>query len=149
VDTLIWTLLLVVPYAILTTAGVLLWRRWRSAATGMIALGFAATLLSLASGLFATYKTHAALAELTSAPRAHQDTYFIVAHYHRFPLLTLGLLGAVVRPLNFTVRRSGTPRWVRLVSLPWDSSLGWLSFRSYCGGLPYFIQPWGSTAATS
>jgi len=93
VDTLIWTLLLVVPYAILTTAGVLLWRRWRSAATGMIALGFAATLLSLASGLFATYKTHAALAELTSAPRAHQDTYFIVAHYHRFPLLTLGLLG--------------------------------------------------------
>src|SRR5437588_11699138 len=93
VDTLIWTFLLVVPYAILTTAGVLLWRRWRSAATGMIALGFAATLLSLASGLFATYKTHAALAELTSAPRAHQDTYFIVAHYHRFPLLTLGLLG--------------------------------------------------------
>jgi len=59
------------------------------------------------------------------------------------------LFGAVVRPLNFTVRRSGTPRWVRLVSLPWDSSLGWLSFRSYCGGLPYFIQPWGSTAATS
>ena len=92
-DTLIWTFLLVVPYAILTAAGALLWRRWRSAATGMIALGFAATLLSLASGLFATYKTHAALAELTSAPRAHQDTYFIVAHYHRFPLLTLGLLG--------------------------------------------------------
>ena len=92
-DTLIWTFLLVVPYAILTTAGVLLWRRWRSAATGMIALGFAAILLSLASGLFATYKTHAVLSELTSAPRAHEDTYFIVAHYHRFPLLTLGLLG--------------------------------------------------------
>jgi hypothetical protein len=93
VDTLIWTFLLVVPYAILTTAGVLLWRRWRSAATAMIALGFAATLLSLASGLFATYRTHAALSELTSAPRAHQDTFFFVAHYHRFPLLTLGLLG--------------------------------------------------------
>ena len=92
-DTLIWTVLLVVPYAILTTAGVLLWRRWRSAATGMIALGFAVTLLSLASGLFATYKIHAALSEFVSAPRTHQDTYFIVAHYHRFPLLTLGLLG--------------------------------------------------------
>jgi hypothetical protein len=93
VDTLIWTLLLVVPFAILTTAGVLLWRRWRSAATGMIALGFAATLLSVASGLFATYETHALLSELTSAPRAQQDTFYVVAHYHRFPLLPLGLLG--------------------------------------------------------
>ena len=92
-DTLIWTFLLLVPYAILATAGVLLWRRRRSAATGMIALGFAATLLSLASGLFATYKTHAVLSEMTSVPRTHEDTFFIVAHYHRFPLLTLGLLG--------------------------------------------------------
>ena len=93
VDTLTWTFLLVVPFAILTTAGVLLWRRRRSAATGMIALGFAATLLSLASGVFATYKTHAVLSELTSAPRTQQDTFYVVAHYHRFPLLTLGLLG--------------------------------------------------------
>lgn len=92
-DNLIWTLLLVVPFAILTTAGVLLWRRSRSAATGMIALGFAATVLSLASGLFATYRSHAALSEFATATRAHQDTYFIVAHYHRFPLLTLGLMG--------------------------------------------------------
>jgi len=94
VDTLVWTVLLVVPYAILTTAGVLLWKRWRSAATAMIALGFAATFLCLASGLFATYKTHAILSQLTSAPQAQQDTFFIVAHYHRFPLLALGLLGS-------------------------------------------------------
>jgi len=93
VDTVIWTFLLLVPYAILATAGVLLWRRRRSAATGMIALGFTATLLSLASGLFATYKTHAVLSEMMSAPRIHEDTFFIVAHYHRFPLLTLGLFG--------------------------------------------------------
>ena len=92
-DTLIWTFVLVVPYAILTTAGVLLWRRSRSAATGMIALGFAVTFLSLASGLFAEYKTHAFLAEFSAVSPAHQDTYFIVSHYHRFPLLTLGLLG--------------------------------------------------------
>ena len=92
-DALIWTFLLVVPYAILTTAGVMLWRRGRSTATGMIALGFAATFLSLAWGFFATYKTHAVLAEFSTPPRAYQDTYFIVAHYHRFPLLTLGLLG--------------------------------------------------------
>jgi len=93
VDTLIWTLLLVVPFAVLTTAGVLLWRRWRSAATAMIALGFAETFLSLGSGLFATYKTHAVLLGLISAPQARQDTFSSVAHYHRFPLLPLGLLG--------------------------------------------------------
>jgi hypothetical protein len=90
-DTLILTLLLIVPCAVLTAAGVLLWRRWRSAATAMIALGFTATFLSVASGLFATYKTHAVLSELTTAPPAQQDTFFIVAHYHRFPLL--GILG--------------------------------------------------------
>ena len=92
VGPLILTLLLVVPFAVLTATGVLLWRRWRSAATAMIALGFAATFLSLASGLFATYKTHAVLSELTSPPPAQHDTFFIVAHYPRFPLL--GVLGA-------------------------------------------------------
>ena len=91
-DAAIWTLLLMVPCAVLTAAGVLLWRRWHSAATAMIALGFAATLIGLASSLFVTYQTHAVLAELTSAPQAQQDTLFVVAHYH-FPLATLGLLG--------------------------------------------------------
>ncbi len=71
---------------------VLLLRRCRSIATAMIALGFAATLVSLASGLFVTYRTHAVLVDLTSAPQARQDTFFVVAHYHRF-LPTLGLLG--------------------------------------------------------
>ena len=93
-DTLIWTFVLVVPYAILTTAGLLLWRRWHSVATAMIALGFAATFVALASGLFAPYKTHAVLSELSSAPLANQDTFYVVAHYHRFPLLTLGLIGS-------------------------------------------------------
>jgi hypothetical protein len=91
IETLISTLLLVVPCATLTAAGVLLWKRWRSAATAMIALGFGATFLSVASGLFATYTTHAALSEMTAAPSAQQNTLFIVAHYHRWPLL--GILG--------------------------------------------------------
>ena len=91
-DAGIWTLLLLVPCAVLSVAGVLLWRRWRSAATAMIALGFAAAFLGLASSLFATYQTHAVLSELTSAPQTQQDTFFVVAHY-RFPLATLGLLG--------------------------------------------------------
>jgi hypothetical protein len=91
-DAAIWTLLLMVPCAVLSAAGVLLWRRWRSTATAMIALGFAATLLGLASSLFATYRTQAILAHLTTAPQAQQDTFFVVAHY-RYPLATLGLLG--------------------------------------------------------
>jgi hypothetical protein len=88
---LIWTFLLCLPYAILATAGAVLWRRWRSAAAAMIALGFAATFLGLAWGLFARYEVMAALSDLTSATRAHQDTLFIVAHYQ--PPLALGLLG--------------------------------------------------------
>ena len=89
--TSIFTLLLVVPCAVLTAVGALLWRRWHSAATAMIALGFAATFLSVALALFATYKTHAVLSELTSTPPAQQNTFFIVAHYHRLALL--GVLG--------------------------------------------------------
>lgn len=91
-NTMIWTLLLIVPCAALAAAGVLLWRRWRPVETAMIALGFAAIVLCLASGLFATYRTHAVLSELVSAPQAQRDTFFIVAHHH-FPLATLGLLG--------------------------------------------------------
>jgi hypothetical protein len=91
VDTLILTLLLLAPCAVLTAAGVLVWRRWRSVATAMIALGFAATFLSLASSLFVAHKTHAVLLEMTSAPQAQQDTFFIVAHYRHLPLL--GILG--------------------------------------------------------
>jgi hypothetical protein len=93
VDTLIWTFVLLVPYAMLTTAGVLLWKRWRTVATAMIALGFAAAFAGLASGLFAPYKTHAVLSELSSVPPAHQDSYYVATHYHRFPLLTFGLIG--------------------------------------------------------
>jgi hypothetical protein len=92
VDAGIWTLLLMVPCAALSAAGVLLWRRWRSVATALIALGFAAAFLGLASSLFATYQTHAVLMDLTSVPQAQQDTFYVVAHY-RFPLATLGVLG--------------------------------------------------------
>jgi hypothetical protein len=65
--------------------------RWRSAATAMVALGFAAAFVSVGLGLLATYRTHAVLSELTSRPPAQHDTFFIVAHYPHFPLL--GVLG--------------------------------------------------------
>jgi hypothetical protein len=51
-ETLISTLLLVVPCAILTATGVLLCKRWR---------------------LFAAYATHATLSEMTAAPSPQQD----------------------------------------------------------------------------
>ena len=50
--TLTWALLFVVPYAILTAAGVLLWKRWRSFATFLVALGFPAALVGQVAGLF-------------------------------------------------------------------------------------------------
>jgi hypothetical protein len=93
------TLLLMVPCAVLTAAGVLLWRRWHSVATAMIALGFAATFICLGSSLFVTYQTHAVLAELTSAPQAQQDTFFVVAHYH-FPVAILGLFGTWIAAMG-------------------------------------------------
>jgi len=52
VATLTWALLFVVPYAILTAAGVLLWKRWRSFATFLVALGFPAALVGQVAGLF-------------------------------------------------------------------------------------------------
>ena len=84
-------LLLAVPFAALTAAGGLLWKRWKSAATVMISLGFGAVFLCLLVALFDTYKTHAVLVELTSSPRARQDTYFVTAHFNCLALL--GILG--------------------------------------------------------
>jgi len=57
----------------------------------MIALGFAATFLAVACSLFMMREIHAVLLDMTTAPRPHQDTLFIVAHY--FPVLGLGILG--------------------------------------------------------
>ena len=93
--TLFWTLPSVVPYAILATAGVLLWKRWHSAATAMVALGLAAALVGLVLQLFAAYKLSAGLQNLNSAVDTHRDTLFVVAHYHASSLVThhAGLFG--------------------------------------------------------
>jgi len=64
---------------------------WTADAFLIVVLAIPWLLLSLAAGLFATYETHAALLDLTSAPQAHGDTLYIVAHY--YPPLTLGLVG--------------------------------------------------------
>jgi hypothetical protein len=58
-----WVLLFVAPYAVFTAAGVLLWKRSHTVATGMVALGFAAALLgqvaALLEGLEAGESMHA------------------------------------------------------------------------------------------
>jgi hypothetical protein len=104
VATLIWALLFVVPYAVLTTAGVLLWRRSRSIATFMVALGFAAALLGQVAGMFISLEFSAAIA----AQHAHQNGAPFELHYHVFPWLThhVGLFGI----------------WTAAVGLVWHAS---------------------------
>jgi|ERR1700722_18795775 hypothetical protein len=85
------TLLLLVPCAMFTAAGWKLWIHWRSGATAMIVLGFAAALISVISGFFTTYQTHAVVYSLTAGGQAQRETYFVAAHYERLPWL--GILG--------------------------------------------------------
>ena len=76
-----WYVVLVVPYALLAVAGALLWTRRRTFATLLIALGFAATLVGQAAGMYVSHDV------------AH--------HHHVFPILThyatlVGLWAAAV-----------------------------------------------------
>jgi hypothetical protein len=75
-STIAW--ILVVPYAVLTAAGVLLWRRTRTVATIMVAGGFAAALLGQLAGLFVSVKVDAVM-------RAHRDATFFLVQHHAIP----------------------------------------------------------------
>jgi hypothetical protein len=80
--TLAWILVLVAPYAVLALAGVLLWKRHRSVATVMIAVGFVATFVGQAAGIHLN-------SELSAAVRAQQDASLVLAQHRRiYPLLT-------------------------------------------------------------
>jgi hypothetical protein len=68
----------VVPYAVLTAAGVLLWRRSHSLATIMVAVGFAAALLGQIAGLFVSSKVDTVM-------RAHRDATFFLVQHHAIP----------------------------------------------------------------
>ena len=98
-----WALILAIPYAVLALAGVLLWKRQPSVATALVALGFAAVLLSEVVGLVESF-------EYTSIVRAHPDASFVVAHYHTAPRVIhfagiLGLWGAAIGLTWHVVRR--------------------------------------------
>ena len=70
------------PYALLTLAAALLWRRRRTFATLLSALGFGATLIGVLAGFFVSH-------EMTVVFRSHQDPSVVLTHHHHiFPLLT-------------------------------------------------------------
>ena len=75
-STITW--ILVAPYAVLTAAGVLLWRRSHSVATIMVAAGFAAALLGQIAQLFVSLKVDAVM-------RAHRDATFFLVQHHTVP----------------------------------------------------------------
>jgi hypothetical protein len=77
--TLAWTLPSVIPYALLTAAGFLLWRRERSLATSAITLGFALAFLAQVVGFLVELETSAFV-------RAYKDDgSFVMVHAHAFP----------------------------------------------------------------
>ena len=83
-----WALILAIPYAFFALAGLLLWKRHHSGATTLVALGFAAVLLSEVAGLVLSF-------EYSSIVRAHADASFVIAHYHAAPRMIYfaGILG--------------------------------------------------------
>ena len=96
--TLTWALLFVLPYAVLTVAGVLLWKRSRSVAAFLVALGFAAALLGQVAGFFVNVELSAAM----------RNRGVVGLHLHGLPWLAhyLGIGGI----------------WVAAVGLLWHVS---------------------------
>ena len=94
------TWILVVPYALFTAAGVLLWRRSHSVATILVTVGFAAALLGQIAGLFASLKVDAVM-------RTHRDETFFLVEHHAVPhhVALVGLWAAAVGLLWHASRR--------------------------------------------
>jgi hypothetical protein len=85
------TWILVVPYAVLMVAGVLLWRRTHSVATLLVAGGFAAAALGQIAGLFVSLRVDAIM-------RAHRDETFYLVQHHAVPqhVALVGLWAAAI-----------------------------------------------------
>jgi hypothetical protein len=104
--TLAWILVLVVPYAFLALAGVLLWKRHRSVATVIIAVGFVATFIGQAAGIHLSH-------EVSAAVLTQQDASLVLTQHRRiFPLLTryaavCGLWAAAVGMVWHAASRHG------------------------------------------
>jgi hypothetical protein len=110
--TLAWTLTSVVPYALLTLAGFLLWRRSHSVVTVVTGLGFAVALLAQVVGYLVEFQTSIIV-------RAYKDDgSFTLVPAHSFPHFAhyIGLIGFSVGALGLvwwaaTTTPSPNHRW--------------------------------------
>jgi hypothetical protein len=94
--------LTVVAYAVLTLAGVLLWRRARSFATAMVAIGFAIVLLDQVI-LLVSYS------RMIASVRSHSgDTLYVI--YHRANSLHVVLVGLSVAAVGLLWHALGSRR---------------------------------------
>ena len=98
-------LLPTVPYVAFTVAGVLLWKRWQSVATSLVALGFAAALLAQVARMV-TYLS------FQPPPEAHHDgepfalrLYYFAAPWWQHYVELLGIWVAAVGLLWHASRR--------------------------------------------
>jgi hypothetical protein len=86
-----WSLLVAVAYAVLTTAGVLLWKRARSVATFVVIIGFATLLIDQVLLLVGT------LQMIATFHRHSGDTLFVISHRaNSLHVMVLGLGFAAV-----------------------------------------------------
>jgi hypothetical protein len=72
---------MVFPYGLFALAAVVLWRRRRTPATLLMALGFVATLVSEVTGFHVIHVVGV-------AARSHEEASTVLAHSHIVPLLT-------------------------------------------------------------
>lgn len=86
--TTLWYLAFILSFALLSVAGAILWRRFRSSATLLVAVGFTFALLEQLMALTVTV-------EFRSMLRAHPDASCFLPHLHLVAILGhyTGLLG--------------------------------------------------------
>lgn len=92
-----WVLLFVVPYVVFAAAGLLLWKRWHTVATGMVALGFAAALIGQVAVFWVGLKSYSAAHHQIGTPRF---VFPWLTHYvgaYGFWTAAVGLLWHAIR----------------------------------------------------
>jgi hypothetical protein len=109
--TLAWILVSVVPYALLTCAGILLWKRSHSVAAAVATLGFALALLAQVVGFLVELQT-------STTVRAYKDDgSFTLVQAHSFPHLAHygSLVGFWAGALGLVRHAATTPRLLTIV----------------------------------
>src|SRR5215472_3173350 len=101
----ILVLLSVVAYAFLATAGVALWKRHRSVATALVAIGFACALVDQVISVVEYL-------EVTAILRGHPtDTFFVIQHHSAEQYTALVCLVVAAAGLLWHSLASPNNRW--------------------------------------